>query len=43
VAALKLDRPRTDAAFWAYLVAEIGFGTTAIPYAKRICPDRARR
>jgi hypothetical protein len=27
---LRLDRPRTDPAFWAYLAAEIGFGTTAI-------------
>jgi hypothetical protein len=43
LASLKLDRPRTDAAFWAYLAAEIGFGTTAIAYAKRICPDRTRR
>ena len=40
LAALKLDRPRTDAAFWAYLAAEIGFGTTAIAYATR---ERARR
>jgi hypothetical protein len=43
LASLKLDRPRTDPAFWAYLAAEIGFGTIAIAYAKRICPDRTRR
>ena len=30
LASLKLDRPRTNWAFWAYLVAEIGFGTTAL-------------
>ena len=36
VASLALDRPRTDPAFWAYLAAEIGFGTTAIAYATRI-------
>jgi hypothetical protein len=40
LASLKLDRPRTDPAFWAYLAAEIGFGTTAIAYATR---GRARR
>jgi len=27
---LALDRPQTDAAFWAYLAAEIGFGCLAI-------------
>jgi hypothetical protein len=27
---LRLDRPRTDLAFWAYLAAEIGFGATAL-------------
>ncbi len=43
VASLALDRPRTDRAFWAYLAAEIGLGTTAIAYAERTCPDRARR
>ena len=27
---LIVDRPRTDWTFWAYLAAEIGFGTTAL-------------
>jgi hypothetical protein len=27
---LVVDRPRTDWTFWAYLAAEIGFGTTAL-------------
>jgi hypothetical protein len=27
---LIVDRPRTDPAFWAYLAAEIGFGTAAL-------------
>jgi hypothetical protein len=31
---LAIDRPRTDAAFWAYLVAEIGFGTIALGGAR---------
>jgi hypothetical protein len=31
---LRVDRPRTDLAFWAYLAAEIGFGATAL-YAGR--------
>ncbi len=30
LAALVLDRPQTDAAYWAYLVAEIGFGAGAL-------------
>lgn len=30
---LALDRPRTDWAFWGYLVAEIGFGTLALASA----------
>ena len=30
LAALVLDEPETDAAFWGYLAAEIGFGLTAI-------------
>lgn len=29
MASLRLDRPRTDWTFWAYLAAEIGFGMTA--------------
>ena len=27
---LKADRPRTDAAFWAYLAIELGLGTAAV-------------
>ena len=30
---LALDRPRTDWAFWGYLVAEIGFGALALASA----------
>lgn len=30
LAALVLDRPQTDAAYWAYLAAEIGFGAAAL-------------
>ena len=30
VASLAIDRPKTDAAFWAYLAAEVGFGTLAL-------------
>jgi hypothetical protein len=36
LASLALDRPRTDAAFWGYLAAEIGFGTTALASATRV-------
>jgi hypothetical protein len=32
---LRLDRPRTDWTFWAYLSAEIGFGATALWGATR--------
>lgn len=35
LASLRLDRPRTDAAFWAYLAAELGLGTLAISDAQR--------
>jgi hypothetical protein len=31
---LAVDRPRTDVAFWSYLAAEIGFGTTALASAR---------
>lgn len=31
---LAIDRPRTDAAFWAYLVAEVGFGAIALTAAR---------
>jgi Domain of unknown function (DUF4345) len=30
VASLVVDRPRKDAAFWLYLAAEVGLGTTAL-------------
>lgn len=43
VAALALDRPRTDRAFWAYLAAEIGFGTTAVASATGAPGLRSRR
>jgi hypothetical protein len=39
LAALVLDRPQTDATYWAYLAAEIGFGAAAIADATK----RARR
>src|SRR5260370_11473067 len=31
---LRLDRPRTDTAFWAYLAAEISLGTLAVAGAR---------
>ena len=42
LASLVVDRPRTDAAFWGYLAAEIGFGTAAITSSARISrfPDK---
>jgi hypothetical protein len=30
IAALVVDRPQTDVAFWSYLAAEVGFGATAL-------------
>ena len=30
IASLALDRPRTDRAFWLYLMAELGLGTAAV-------------
>jgi hypothetical protein len=36
LASLMVDRPRTDIAYWSYLVAEIGFGATALATATRI-------
>jgi hypothetical protein len=30
---LAIDRPRTDAAFWAYLAAEVSFGAAALASA----------
>ncbi len=35
LASLRLDRPRTDAAFWAYLAIELGLGTAAVTSARR--------
>ena len=33
LASLVVDRPETDLSFWAYLVAEIGFGASSLAYA----------
>lgn len=30
LAALRLDQPETDASYWAYLAAEVGFGVAAL-------------
>ena len=35
LASLAIDHPRTDAAYWAYLAAELGFGAAAIASAIR--------
>jgi len=35
LASLVLDRPRTDAAFWAYLAVELGLGIAALAAAGR--------
>jgi hypothetical protein len=35
LASLALDRPRTDWAFWGYLLVEVGFGTAALVPATR--------
>jgi hypothetical protein len=35
IASLKLDRPRTDPAFWLYLAAELSLGTVAVLEASR--------
>ncbi|HET6154542.1 MAG TPA: hypothetical protein VFE15_16475 [Marmoricola sp.] len=35
LATLKVDRPRTDAAYWVYLGLELGLGTTALLAARR--------
>jgi uncharacterized protein DUF4345 len=34
LASLVIDRPQTDAAFWAYLTAEIGLGSLAVAGAR---------
>ena len=38
---LAIDRPQTDAAFWAYLAAEVGFGTIALAAARDPLPAGA--
>jgi hypothetical protein len=43
LASLVVDRPRTDAAFWSYLAAEIGFGASALVYATRSEVELSRR
>jgi len=35
LAAFKVDRPRTDAAYWTYLALELGLGTAALVTATR--------
>ena len=35
VAALLVDQPETDGAFWAYLAVDIGLGTAALVGARR--------
>ena len=35
LASLRLDRPRTDAAFWIYLSLELGLGTAAVTSARK--------
>lgn len=35
MATLILDRPRTDAAFWSYLAAELGFGAAALAVVRK--------
>jgi hypothetical protein len=39
VGSLVLDRPRTNWAFWSYLVAEVGFGATALLSAAQRVPE----
>ena len=41
LASLALDEPETDAAFWSYLAAEVGFGTLALASA-RVASRRSR-
>ncbi|MCZ4499429.1 MAG: hypothetical protein JWQ74_1982 [Marmoricola sp.] len=38
IAGLSLDKPRTNAAYWAYLAAELGLGTAALLAARRRTP-----
>jgi len=38
---LVVDRPRTSWAFWGYLAAEVGLGTTALASAARNRPEPA--
>jgi hypothetical protein len=39
IGSLLADRPRTDAAFWAYLAAEVGFGAAALASSTHRLPD----
>jgi hypothetical protein len=34
LASLAIDRPETDATFWGYLAAEVGFGAVALATAR---------
>jgi hypothetical protein len=36
IGSLRFDKPRTDAAFWAYLAAEISLGAAALLGARRL-------
>jgi hypothetical protein len=40
LAALALDDPKTDKTYWAYLAAEIGFGSVALASASRRASSR---
>ena len=40
---LAIDRPQTDASFWAYLAAEVGFGTIALAAARTDSPANHAR
>jgi hypothetical protein len=42
LAAIHVDRPRTDFSYWAYLVAEMGFGMAGIAAAAWGRPARSR-
>src|SRR5260221_13954208 len=43
IATLVVDRPQTDVAFWSYLAAEIGFGSTALVSASTARASAAPR
>src|SRR3954451_2997928 len=40
LAAIHVDRPRTDVTYWAYLAAEVGFGMAGIAAAVWARPAR---